>query len=94
MIDRDEISPTPTPLDEERLLPAAMVANLFGVSLRTLRNWEMAHLLAPVRLRGRRYYPASAVRALLQGGHQRYARVASTGSELGDRCDTGPSTLL
>jgi hypothetical protein len=67
---------TPAPADAQdahggpavtasELLPAVQVADLFGVKVRTLWNWERSKLLVPaVRLRGRRYYRAADIIAL------------------------------
>lgn len=49
----------------ERLLTAREVADLFGVTLKTLHNWEARQALVPVRVRGRRYFTPAAVEALL-----------------------------
>jgi hypothetical protein len=45
-------------------LPAAEVASVLEVTLRTLTRWEENGRLIPVRRNGRRYYPVAAVRAL------------------------------
>lgn len=45
-------------------LPAARVAAILRVTLRTLSNWEARGLLIPMRRRGRRYYDAAEVRRL------------------------------
>jgi len=52
-------------------MPSAGVAELFGVTLRTLRNWRRAGILTPVRIRGRNYYAITDIEALSQwgGGH-------------------------
>lgn len=49
----------------EPLLSARQVADLFGLTLRTLSNWERAGTLVPLRRRSRRYYRRSDVEALL-----------------------------
>jgi len=48
-----------------RMLSASEVAAMFGVTPRTLSNWERAVILVPTRIQGRRYYPETAVMALL-----------------------------
>ena len=48
-----------------RLLRASEVAAIFGVTPRTLSNWERAGVLVPTRIQQRRYYPETAVMALL-----------------------------
>jgi DNA-binding transcriptional MerR regulator len=53
-----------------RFLPAAEVARLFGVTVRTVRNWRRAGLLRPVRIRGRVYFSVEEIE-LLTGGRQR-----------------------
>ena len=45
-------------------LPAARVAAILRVTLRTLSNWEARGLLIPMRRCGRRYYEAAEVRRL------------------------------
>lgn len=55
-------SPIETPAPT--FVPAADVARCFGVSLRTLSNWERSGRLIPVRRNGRRLYLLDAVMAL------------------------------
>ena len=48
------------------LLPAPEVARIFGISLRSLWNWERDGVLVPAtRIRGRRYYARADVERLL-----------------------------
>lgn len=47
------------------LLRAREVAAVFGVTPRTLTNWERTGVLVPIRIRGQRYYPEAAVTALV-----------------------------
>lgn len=55
-----------TERDEDRLLPPAKVADLFGVDPRTLREWAAAGKISSRRtLGGHRRYRESEVRALL-----------------------------
>jgi DNA-binding transcriptional MerR regulator len=49
----------------ERMLSASEVAAMFGVTARTLWNWESAGVLVPTRIQRQRYYPETAVMALL-----------------------------
>ena len=52
----------------KRLLPARVVADLLGVCLKTLHNWEDREILKPEkRINTRRYYSADAVEALMLG---------------------------
>lgn len=52
--------------DEPTFLPAAEVARIFGIGLRTLWNWERDGVLRPAtRVRGRRYYARADVKRLL-----------------------------
>ncbi|CAH0150369.1 MerR family transcriptional regulator [Roseomonas sp. CECT 9278] len=54
---------------ESALIPAARVAMIFGINLRTLHNWAEAGVLVPaVRIRGRRYYARADVEHLLAQG--------------------------
>lgn len=53
--------------DPRGMIPAARVADLFGVQLRTLWNWEKAETLIPIRINGRRYYRISDIEKR-QGG--------------------------
>ncbi len=46
------------------MLPAREVADLFGVTLRTLWNWDRLGILVPHRIRGRRYYALADIDAL------------------------------
>ena len=64
------------------MLPAKRAAELFGITLRSLSNWEHAGVLVPLRIRGRRYYLIAEIQNLALGGHQRYARKPRSGSEL------------
>ena len=48
----------------ERHVPARAVADALGVSLKTLHAWESAGIIHPVRIRGRRYFAETEVRAL------------------------------
>jgi len=51
---------------EPLLLAAPEVARIFGVSLRTLWNWEQDGVLRPAtRIRGRRYFARADVERLL-----------------------------
>jgi len=38
------------------LVPASQAAAFYGITLRTLSNWEMKGILEPIRIAGRRYY--------------------------------------
>ncbi len=51
----------------EPLRTAREVADLFGVTFRTLHNWEHRGVLRPVRINGRRYFEARAIDALVRG---------------------------
>jgi len=53
--------------DGPEILAAPVVAAMFGVCLRTLRNWERRGLLASRLIAGRRYYARSQIEALLDG---------------------------
>ena len=72
-----------------RLLPAAEVARLFGVTVRTLRNWRRAGLLRPVRIRGRVYFAIAELERLSDGPE----RGASGGNAVSDQYPTGRSCL-
>ena len=70
-------------IDEEAvMLPAKRAAELFGITLRSLSNWERAGVLTPRRIRGRRYYLTTEVQNVAQGGQQRYARKLRLYSDL------------
>jgi DNA-binding transcriptional MerR regulator len=58
--------------DSQALLQARRVADLFGVTPRTLSNWEAAGVLTARVIRGRRYFLRSEVDALIERGHRRY----------------------
>jgi DNA-binding transcriptional MerR regulator len=52
--------------DEPLFLPAAEVARIFGIDIRTLWNWEHAGVLVPAaRIRGRRYFARTEVERLM-----------------------------
>lgn len=72
------------------LIPAATFAALVGRSLRTLANWDRAGMTGPVMIRGRRYYRAADVAALLAHGDGRKGpREGSMIKYIGPSCDSG-----
>lgn len=56
------------------LMPARRVAELIGVTGRTLANWRSEGLLIPTVIQGRNYYLESDVAALVDNGHRRCRR--------------------
>ena len=59
------------PQPGERLLTPYEVASLFGVGIKTVRNWAKTGQLSCIRtLGGHRRYRESEVRALLDGTRQ------------------------
>ncbi|WP_404830651.1 MerR family transcriptional regulator [Sediminicoccus rosea] len=67
-------APEAPPLSEsavpEPLVTPGHVAWLFGICSRTLSNWEQKGVLAPIRIRGRRYYRPEDVRKLWEEGRR------------------------
>jgi len=61
-------------ISRQALLSAREVAETFGVTQRTLSNWESAGVLIPQRIRGRRYYPVAVVETMISQGHRKYDR--------------------
>lgn len=45
----------------QEMLPAAAVTAAFRIDRRTLTNWEVAGVLVPIRILGRRYYALTDV---------------------------------
>lgn len=54
-----------TEILDDAPLSAAAVARLFGITVRSLWNWERAGVLVPIRVRKRRFYRRGDVLALL-----------------------------
>jgi excisionase family DNA binding protein len=55
---------TAKPLPEPCFHSIPEVAEMFGVTTRTIRNWIRLGPLPAVRVRGRRYIPQAAIEAL------------------------------
>ncbi|MGA2638650.1 MerR family transcriptional regulator [Methylocella sp.] len=57
-----------TKLQLPQMLPRAVIAAEFAVTIRTISRWEVEGLLpAPILIRGRAYHPRAVVEALKAG---------------------------
>ncbi|WP_207537240.1 hypothetical protein [Sabulicella rubraurantiaca] len=82
--DADGEDPASRLPDALALLPAAVVAALFGRTLGTLSNWDRAGVTHPVLIRGRRFYRRSDIEAL--AAHGTGGRGARAGSPIKYLC--------